>query len=113
MLGIDIAKTVFQLHGLDENEKCILRKKMSSKKMFELIARIHPCTIAMEACAGSHHLSRKFSEYGHEVKMIAAQFVKPFVKTNKSDSADAEAITDAVWVDWQTKSADFSTNSVY
>lgn len=95
LLGIDIAKNVFQLHGIDEKGHPILRKRLTRTKLAEVIAKLHPCTIVMEACGGANYWARKFKEMDHEVKLISPQFVKPFVKTNKTDRNDAEAICEA------------------
>jgi len=95
LLGIDIAKSVFQLHGIDAQGKAVLKKKLSRNALVSFIANIPVCTIVMEACGGSHHWGREFKKHGHEVKLISPQFVKPFVKTNKNDAADAQAICEA------------------
>lgn len=95
LLGIDIAKNVFQLHGVDEKGNPMLKKRLTRDKFVKFIANLNLCTIVMEACGGSHHWSRKFAAMGHETKIISAQFVKPFVKTNKNDRNDAEAIVEA------------------
>lgn len=95
LLGIDIAKNVFQLHGVDEKGRPVLRRRLARSKFVEFITNLHPCIIAIEACGGSHHWYRKFTAMGHEVKIMNAQFVKPFVKTNKNDRNDAEAIVEA------------------
>jgi transposase len=94
-LGIDLAKNVFQLHGLDAKDKIILRKRLTRKQLIEFVSQLSPCTIAIEACTGSHHWARLFQNAGHSVKMMAPQFVKPYVKSNKSDRNDAEAIAEA------------------
>jgi transposase len=94
-LGIDLAKTSFQLHGVDEKGRKVFGKKLSRSKMIEFISNLPPCTIAMEACGSSHHFGRKFTKMGHTVKLIAPQYVKPFVKTQKNDRNDAEAIVEA------------------
>lgn len=96
VLGIDLAKSSFQLHGVDEKGKKVLGKKLSRKKLSEFIARLTPCLIAMEACGSAHYWARLFKSYGHDVRLIAPQFVKPFVKSNKNDAVDAEAIVEAV-----------------
>jgi len=96
VLGIDLAKSSFQLHGVDENGKTVLKKKLSRNKLTAFIATLPPCLIGLEACGGAHHWVRVFSEFGHTVKMIAPQFVKPYVKSNKNDAVDAEAICEAV-----------------
>jgi transposase len=94
-LGIDLAKTSFQVHGADARGNKVLAKSLTRTKMIEFIAKLPPCTIAMEACGSSHHFGRKFTLMGHTVKMIAPQYVKPFVKTQKNDRNDAEAIVEA------------------
>lgn len=95
-LGIDIAKSIFQLHGVDEHGKTVLKKSISRKNLSEFIANLPRCLIGMESCGGSNYWGRKFREYGHDVKLISPQFVKPYVKSNKNDEADAEAICEAV-----------------
>ena len=95
ILAIDLAKDVFQLHGNNEAGKCILRKKLRRSELLPFIANLPKCKIVMEACSGAHHWSREFIKLGHVALMISPQFVKPFVKTNKNDSADAEAIAEA------------------
>lgn len=95
VLGIDLAKNIFQLHGTDCSGVTVLRKKLSRKELVLFIANLPKCTIAMEACGGSHFWGRKFREMGHDIKLISPQFVKPFVKSNKNDAHDAEAIVEA------------------
>jgi transposase len=94
-LGVDIAKNVFQLHGVDSQGKSVLKKRLSREKLVEFVANLPSCIIAMEACSGANYWYRKFSFYGHTVKLISPQYVKPFVKTNKNDVKDAEAICEA------------------
>lgn len=96
VLGIDLAKDVFQLHGTDSKGNKVLTKRLSRKKLSSFIGNLTPCLIGMEACGGAHYWARKFKELGHEVRLMSPQFVKPYVKTNKNDSADAEAIAEAV-----------------
>ncbi len=96
VLGIDLAKNVFQLHGVDEKGKIILQRKLSRNKLAEFICTIPPCLIGMEACGGAHYWARKFENFGHEVRLMSPQYVKPYVKTNKNDMNDAEAICEAV-----------------
>ena len=96
VLGIDLAKLVFQLHGVDEQGRAILRKKLSRTKLLAFIAQLEPCLIGLEACSSSHYWAREMKKLGHEVKLISPQFVKPYVKSNKHDAADAEAICEAV-----------------
>jgi len=95
MLGIDIAKQVFQLHGVDKAGKAVLKKRLSRKERLPFIGLLSPCTIAMEVCGSSNYWARQFRVRGHEVKLISPQYVKPFVKTNKTDANDAEAICEA------------------
>jgi transposase len=95
VLGIDLAKDVFQLHGVNTVGKQVLKKRIERDKLAEYIANIPQCTIAMEACGGSNYWARVFQRQGHNVKLISPQFVKPFVKTNKNDANDAEAIVEA------------------
>jgi transposase len=94
-LGIDIAKNVFQLHGVDATGKAVLKKRISRDKLASTIANIPSCIIVMESCGGSNYWARVFQRSGHTVKLISPQFVKPFVKTNKNDANDAEAIVEA------------------
>lgn len=95
LLGIDIAKNIFQLHGVTVKGKPVLKKKLSRKHLLPFLANLPACTIAMEACGGANYWVRQFQKLGHEVKLISPQFVKPFVKSNKNDRNDAEAITEA------------------
>lgn len=95
-IGIDLAKEVFQVHGVDAQGKAVLRKQLRRSEMARFFANLEPCLIGMEACGGSHHWARKLGEFEHTVKLMSPQFVKPYVKTNKHDMADAEAICEAV-----------------
>jgi transposase len=95
LIGIDLGKHIFHLHGQDKRGKALLRKKLSRKQLTEFFASFHPCTVVMEARAGAHHMARKLVEFGHQVKLISPQFVRPFVKSNTSDFIDAEAICEA------------------
>ena len=95
-IGIDLAKEVFQIHGVDMHGKAVLRKQLRRSEMAKFFANLDPCLIGMEACGSSHHWARKLGEFGHTVKLMSPQFVKPYVKTNKHDMADAEAICEAV-----------------
>lgn len=95
LLAIDLAKDVFQLHGADDKGTPILKKRLTRNKLEEFIANLEVCTIVMEACGGANNWARKFKALGHQVKLISPQFVKPFVKTNKNDRNDAEAICEA------------------
>jgi transposase len=95
-VGLDLAKSVFQIHGVDERGKAVLRKQLKRSEMVIFFANLPPCLIGMEACASAHHWARKLMALGHEVRLMAPQFVKPYVKTNKNDRNDAEAICEAV-----------------
>lgn len=95
-VGIDLAKSVFQLHGVDARGKTVLRKALKRRQMMSFFAQLPPCLIGMEACGSAHFWARKLTELGHTVKLMAPQFVKPYVKTNKNDARDAEAICEAV-----------------
>ena len=99
-VGIDLAKNVFAVHGVDENGKAVLIKpKVAREHLAALMAQLPPCRIGMEACSGAHHWARRFREYGHTVKLIAPKFVVPYRlsgKRGKNDAADAAAICEAV-----------------
>lgn len=95
IIGVDLAKQVFQLHGATAEGDVVFRKKLS-RKQFLTFMQAHPgCIVAMEACATAHHWARTLSAIGHEVRLIAPKFVKPYVKSQKNDMADAEAIAEA------------------
>jgi len=94
-LGIDLAKNVFQIHGADGKGKCVERKRLTREKFIDYMSNLPTCTVAMEACTGANHWARKFRAMGHTVKIISPHFVKPFVKSNKNDRNDAEAIVEA------------------
>jgi len=87
---------VFQIHGVDERGQAVLRKQLKRSEVLRFFANLPPCLIGMEACASAHHWARQLIALGHEVKLMAPQFVKPYVKTNKNDRNDAEAICEAV-----------------
>lgn len=95
-VGIDLAKNVFQIHAVDKFGKTVLRKQLKRAHLLEFFVNLEPCLIGMEACSGAHHWARNLTALGHTVKMMPPQFVKPYVKTNKNDMADAEAICEAV-----------------
>jgi transposase len=95
-LGIDLAKSVFQLHGVDRQGKTTLRKKLSRGQLLTFVANLPRCQIGMEACGSSSYWAREFRKLGHEVRLISPQFVRPYVKSNKNDAADAEAICEAL-----------------
>jgi transposase len=95
-VGIDLAKNVFQVHGVDHRGKAVVRKRLRRNQVLAFFAQCSPCLIGMEACGGAHYWARKLRAQGHTVKLMAPQFVKPYVKANKTDAADAEAICEAV-----------------
>ena len=95
-VGIDLAKNVFQVHGVNEHGKTVLKKQLKRDQFATYFANLEPCLIGMEACGSAHHWARKLQGFGHVVKLISPQYVKPYVKTNKNDAADAEAICEAV-----------------
>src|SRR5450755_3551282 len=95
-IGIDLAKIVFQVHGVDARGKVALRKQLKRPQLIAFFSQLSPCLIGMEACGSAHYWARRLSALGHTVKLIAPQFVKPYVKTNKNDAADGEAICEAV-----------------
>ena len=96
VLGIDLAKNVFQLHGCDAVGRTALTKRLSRKALVDFATQLKPCVIGMEACGGAHHWGRLFKEMGHEVRLVAPQYVKAFVRGNKTDSRDAQAIAECV-----------------
>lgn len=95
-IGLDLAKNVFQIHCVDMQGKKVLGRQLKRSLMVEFFQKFSPCLIGMEACASSHYWARTLRAMGHEVKLIAPQFVKPYVKGNKNDANDAEAICEAV-----------------
>jgi transposase len=95
-IGIDLAKAVFQVHGVDERGKVVLRKALKRAEVMKVFTSLPACLVGMEACGGAHYWARQLMQLGHTVKLMAPQFVKPYVKTNKNDARDAEAICEAV-----------------
>ena len=95
-IGLDLAKSVFQVHAVDHKGHCLFSRALKREKMMAFFQNLSPCLIGMEACASSHFWARTLMSMGHEVKLIAPQFVKPYVKGNKNDANDAEAICEAV-----------------
>ena len=90
-VGIDLAKNVFQLHAVDERGKTVLRRQLRRDQMAALFANLPPCLIGMEACGSAHYWARTLQSFGHTARLMSPQFVKPYVKSNKNDVADAEA----------------------
>jgi len=95
-IGLDIAKNVFQVHGIDAKEKVVVRKQLRRGKLMAFFEALAPCLIGIEACATAHHWARELTKLGHEVRLMPAKDVKAYVKRNKNDAADAEAICEAV-----------------
>jgi transposase len=96
IIGIDLGKNTFHLTGLDQRGAIVLRQKTSRSQLERRLANMPPCLIGMEACAGAHHLGRQLAALGHDVRLIPAQYVRPFVKGHKNDYRDAEAIAEVV-----------------
>ena len=95
-IGLDIAKTLFQVHGVDARGRVVLRKRLTRAKVLTFFANLPRCTIGLEACGGAHYWARELSKLGHEARLMPPQYVKAYVKTNKHDAADAEACCEAV-----------------
>ena len=95
-IGMDTSKQIFQLHGVDAAEEPVLRKRLRRKEMMKFFEELPPTRVGIEACASSHYWARLLQSFGHRVKLIPPQFVKPYVKRNKNDTADAEAICEAM-----------------
>ena len=95
-IGLDLAKNVFQVHGMDHEGQVVLRKKLRRGQMLKFFGILPPCLVGMEACGSAHHWARELKAQGHEVRLIPPQYVRPFLKTNKHDAADAEAIAEAL-----------------
>lgn len=96
LVGMDIAKSIFQVHAANKNGKPVLRRKLKRDEVEPFFKALHSCQIGLEACPGSHHWVRTLRAYGHDVRLLPAQYVRPYVKTNKNDAADAEAICEAM-----------------
>src|ERR671932_948583 len=96
VLGIDLAKRIFHLVGMDDAGHIVLKKRLTREALLPFIAQLPPVIIGLEACGGAHYWARRFHAHGHTVKLIAPQFVKPYVKSHKNDPADAEALCEAV-----------------
>ena len=95
-IGLDLAKTVFQVHAVNETGEVILKRKLRRNQVLDFFQRLEPCLIGLEACAGAHYWARQLAEFGHEVRIMPPSYVKPYVKRGKTDAADAEAICEAV-----------------
>lgn len=95
-VGIDLAKNVFSLHGVDAGGRTVLKRTVRRDRLIETVALLSPCLIGMEACSGAHEWGRRFQQYGHQVKLMAPKFVAPYRKSDKNDGNDAEAVCEAV-----------------
>lgn len=95
-IGLDLAKNIFEVHGVDAYDNNVLRKRLRRDAVAQFFADLPPCIVGMEACSGSHYWARVFADLGHEVRLISPQFVTPYVKSNKNDRNDAEAICEAI-----------------
>ncbi|WP_179196489.1 IS110 family transposase, partial [Caballeronia sordidicola] len=95
LIGLDIAKNVIQVHGVNAVGAAVLTKRLKRSQVLEYFANLSPCLIAIEACAGSHYWARRLAGFGHRIKLIPAQYVKPFVRRSKTDARDAAAICEA------------------
>jgi transposase len=95
-IGVDLAKNVFQVHGIDASGQPVIRRQLKRSQVLPFFKKQAPCLVGMEACASGHHWAREVSKLGHDVRLMPARYVKPYVKRNKNDAADAEAICEAV-----------------
>ena len=95
-LGIDLAKNLFQVHGVDGQGRTVLERQLRRRQLLPFVAQLRPCLVAMEACGGAHYWAREIAKRGHEVRLMSPRFVRPYVKSNKNDARDAEAICEAV-----------------
>src|SRR5882762_4193555 len=95
-IGLDIAKSVFQVHGIDAAGEVVIRRQLKRRSVLAFFQKLPPCLVGIEACASSHHWSRELQALGHTVRLMPPAYVKPYVKRQKNDMADAEAICEAV-----------------
>ncbi|SDJ60194.1 Transposase [Salipiger marinus] len=91
-VGVDLAKSVFQIHGVDAEGVIVVRRQLRRSQMLDFFQRLAPCLIGMEACAGAHHWARELGKFGHDVRLMPPSYVKPYVRRGKTDQADAEAM---------------------
>src|SRR5262245_26251476 len=95
MLGIDLGKNLCSLAGLDQRGAVVLRRRLRRESVLRFTAQLEVCTVAMEACCGAHHLGRQLAAQGHRVRLMSPEYVRPYVKAQKNDERDAEAIAEA------------------
>jgi transposase len=95
-IGLDLAKSVFQVHGVDAHGKVVVRRALRRAEVLSFFSELPPCLVGLEACATAHHWGRELIKLGHTVKLMPPAYVKPYVKRGKTDAADAEAIAEAV-----------------
>src|SRR5690242_2619664 len=95
-VGLDLAKNLFQVHGADAQGRPVLKRRLAREKVLEFFVNLPPCLVGLEACAAAHYWARELAKLGHTVRLMPPQYVRPYVKTNKHDAADAEAICEAV-----------------
>jgi transposase len=95
-IGLDIAKSVFQVHGVDSQGQAIMRERLARSAVIKFFKKLEPCLVGIEACGTGHHWARELTRLGHQVRLVPPQYVKPYVKRSKTDAADAEAICEAV-----------------
>ena len=95
-IGLDIAKSVFQVHGVDADGAVVVRRRLKRAKVLSFFERLPPCLVGLEACATAHHWARELRRLGHDARLMPPSYVKPYVKRQKNDAADAEAICEAV-----------------
>ena len=95
-IGLDLAKNVFQVHGVDASGEIVIAKQIRRRQVLPLFRKLPPCLVGVEACTTSHHWARALGALGHEVRIMPASYVKPYVKRGKNDAADAQAICEAV-----------------
>lgn len=95
-IGLDLAKNVFQVHGVNDNGEVVVRRQLRRNAVLPYFAALPPCLVGLEACGSSHHWARELKKLGHDVRLMPPHYVKPYVKRSKNDAADAEAICEAI-----------------
>ena len=95
-LGIDLAKNLFHVHGVDGQGRTVLERQLRRRQLLPFVVQLRPCLVAMQACGSAHYWAREIAKRGHEVRLMSPRFVRPYVKSNKNDARDAEAICEAV-----------------